>query len=56
MTAWNWAFGDNSGSVTIQNPSYTSAAGGSYEVTLTVMDNNGASGTVTKTVTVPPVP
>ena len=56
VTAWSWDFGDNSGSVEAQNPSYTFAAGGSYEVTLAVTDNNGASGTVTKTVTVPPVP
>jgi PKD repeat protein len=56
VTAWIWDFGDTSGSVAIQNPSYTYVAEGSYEVTLTVTHINGESGTVTKTVTVPPVP
>jgi PKD repeat protein len=56
VTAWSWDFGDSSGSLAIQNPSYTYTVGGSYEVTLAVTDNNGASGIVTKTVTVPPVP
>ena len=58
VTASSWDFGDNSGSSAIQNPTYTYAAGGSYEVTLTVTDNMGTIGTVkhTVTVTVPPPP
>src|SRR2546426_6101010 len=35
-----------------QNPSHTHAAGGTYTVTLTVTDNQGASGTTSKSVTV----
>jgi PKD repeat protein len=56
VTAWSWDFGDNSGSSALQNPGYTFAAGGSYEVALTATDGDGASNTVTETVTVPPVP
>jgi PKD repeat protein len=52
VTAWSWDFGDNSGSSAIQNPSYAYAAGGSYEVTLTVTDNKGATGAIKHTVTV----
>jgi PKD repeat protein len=56
VTAWTWDFGDTTGSSTIQNPSYTYAAAGSYGVALAVTDNQGVTGTITKTVTVPPTP
>jgi PKD repeat protein len=58
IAAWSWTFGDNSGSSATQNPSHVYPAGGSYEVTLTVTDNKGATGTVKHTVTVmaPPPP
>ena len=58
VAAWSWTFGDNSGSSATQNPSYVYAAGGSYEVALTVTDNKAATGTVkhTVTVTAPPPP
>jgi len=41
ITSWNWSFGDNQFS-TAQNPSHTYASSGSYTVTLTVKDNEGA--------------
>ncbi|MFQ6052240.1 MAG: PKD domain-containing protein [Candidatus Hydrothermarchaeota archaeon] len=57
VVAWFWDFGDGVGTSTEQNPTYTYANAGSYEVTLTVTDDNGATDSVTKTVTVeaPPV-
>src|SRR5690349_5212141 len=52
VASWSWSFGDG-GTATQQNPSHTYAAGGSYTVTLTVKDNQGASSSpVSHTVTV----
>lgn len=42
ISAWSWTFGDGSGS-SIQNPSKTFAAAGTYTVTLTVTDIGGLS-------------
>jgi PKD repeat protein len=57
VTGWSWDFGDNSGSSSARHPTYTYAAEGSYDVTLTATDNTGKTGEVTKTVTVtPPAP
>jgi PKD repeat protein len=47
----SWSFGDATTS-TATNPSRTYAAAGTYGVTLTVIDNSGAPGSVTKSVTV----
>jgi PKD repeat protein len=47
----SWSFGDG-GVSTSTNPSHTYAAGGSYTVNLTVTDNDGASNTFSKSVTV----
>lgn len=47
----SWNFGDGVNS-TSTNPSHTYAAAGTYNVSLTVTDNAGASNTVTKAVTV----
>ena len=54
IASWNWNFDDNS-SDTTQNPSHTYAFAGTYKVTLTVTDNNGKIGSITKNVTVNPL-
>jgi PKD repeat protein len=46
-TAWSWDFGDGSAFSTVQNPSHTYTAAGTYSVTLTV-SNDGGSSTVTQ--------
>ena len=56
VTAWSWDFDDNSGSSLERHPRYAYAVEGSYDVTLTVTDDNFATGTVTQPVTVTPPP
>jgi PKD repeat protein len=52
ITAWRWEFGDGSSSAE-QNPSHSYDQEGSYDVTLSVTDDEGATGTLTQQVTVP---
>jgi PKD repeat protein len=57
VATWTWDLG-NGGSSSVQNPGYTYAAAGTYEVALTVTDNQGATGAIkhTVTITAPPPP
>jgi PKD repeat protein len=49
IVSWDWDFGDT-GTSTAQNPVHTYAANGSYNVSLTVTDNESATKTVIKPV------
>ncbi|MDY0297793.1 MAG: S8 family serine peptidase [Acidobacteriota bacterium] len=51
ITSWAWDFGDGATSGA-QNPEHTYAAAGTYAVSLTVTDNDGATDTVIHNVTV----
>jgi PKD repeat protein len=51
VESWSWNFGDGNTS-TQQNPSHTYAAAGTYTVTLTVTDDDGATDSTSKQVTV----
>ena len=56
---WTWDFGDGSPSSSqnnAQNPTHAYALPGSYPVTLTVVTDNGCEATLTRNVTVEPVP
>ncbi len=54
ISSYLWNFGDGNNS-TSANPSHTYASVGSYSVTLTVTDNEGATGQSSTTATVDPV-
>jgi PKD repeat protein len=56
VTGWSWDFGDAFGTSTQQHPFYTYAAAGTYDVILTVTDNDGLTGSTTQTVTVSELP
>ncbi len=51
VVAWEWNFGDGNTS-TIQNPIHTYASSGTYNVSLKVTDNDGATNTSQQSVTV----
>ncbi len=51
-----WNFGDNTPGATAASATHTYATAGTYVVTLTVVDNAGASRTATRSVTVTPPP
>jgi gliding motility-associated-like protein len=43
--SWLWDFGDNNGTSTLQNPSYTYLNSGEYPVTIMIQDNIGCADT-----------
>ncbi len=51
IVGWSWNFGDGATS-TAQNPTHTYAAAGTYTVSLTVTDDDGATDATSKSVTV----
>jgi PKD repeat protein len=51
INKWSWTFGDG-GTSTLQNPSRTYSANGSYSVKLTVTDSSGKTDSETKTVVI----
>jgi len=50
IASWNWSFGDGQYS-TAQNPQHTYSSYGTYSVNLTVTDNDGATDTVSESIT-----
>jgi PKD repeat protein len=53
--SWRWSFGDGTSS-TDQSPGHAYDQEGSYEVTLEVTDDGGATGSVTRTATASQAP
>jgi PKD repeat protein len=51
VDAWRWVFGDGATS-TVQTPSHRYDTAGTYEVTLTVTDDEGATGSTTQEIIV----
>lgn len=50
IAAWTWRFGDGSPASNDPNPQHTYSLPGDYPVTLTVVDNDGGSASVTNVV------
>ncbi len=55
IVTWAWTFGDGGVSV-LQNPQHAYASPGTYNVTLTAVDDNGCDSIATYTMTVNPLP
>ena len=55
VVSWAWDFGDG-GTSSVQNPSHSYAAAGTYSVELTATDNEGATGVTSRDVTVSVTP
>ena len=55
-TNWTWDFGDGIGTSTIQNPTYTYSAAGTYSVKLIVASAVGCNDSITKIITIVPLP
>lgn len=52
LSAWTWNFGDGNG-VSARDPNHAYDAAGTYTVTLTARDAEGATGAISKQLTVP---
>ncbi|MDT8392844.1 MAG: PKD domain-containing protein, partial [Bacteroidales bacterium] len=55
IVSWHWDFGDGSTS-TLQNPSHQYPAAGTYSVTLTVVNSNNCTNSITIPVVIIPAP
>jgi parallel beta-helix repeat protein len=51
VVSWSWDFGDGTRS-NMRSPAHNYTAGGTYQVSLTVTDNDGASDTATEYITI----
>ncbi len=56
-SSWNWNFGNQSGTSTSQDPNYAYPIGGTYSITLVMVDSNGCRDSITKEIIVvlPPI-
>jgi gliding motility-associated-like protein len=55
IVTWNWDFGDGNSSNS-QNPSNLFTAAGNFNVSLSVVSNNGCTGSIMSPITVYPIP
>lgn len=56
IVKWDWDFGDGSGKSSEQNPTYTYAKTGVFNVTLIATTNLGCTNTLIKQITINPLP